>query len=627
MSTVEERRIAELEAENARLRSALEFPQSESHTAGTRAGNFSSAAAQIDSDFLTLWNAHADLLMWRVDGDGRFVQLTGKGFETIKCPPEAMLGKRLTRFLPKGNVRDAMLQMLEQGQPAAGVFSMGKFQLDCRAIPLRQKRTDGRIPDVIGSMWTAKIVITPTGDQGEVPERSATRAPVPVETHQPFPVDDLLRLLRQLPMGVVTADAEGENLLTWQLDHSSGGELWRSVFDVFDSPGRAELRDALLEACQSGKPQTVWTMRAWEQTEGSTGEADTSQRTAAPPRHFVCYIAPASVGTGDSEHSPSFVTASVPASKKTDDAKNVVVSAEHARGIIAVWLELTSELQNYTRDLQRRAEIERDMLDASLLQVIAMLSHRINNPLAAVVNYASGCMRRLQNDLDDGNDSRLSRETGSAVIKQLREIVSEAEMASNGIRQLRSVLKPASAGHAEYAPTDLVREAIAIVAARAAAAHVEIHVTATSDLPKVFVDPLRLQLVLVNLLMNAIEAIAEARAAGNSRWAKMASLSTEAVSVDDRATVSVRLARTDNGAVSISVRNLEGKLPAGQRELLFEPFFSTRPASRGLGLAISRSIAESYGGSLEINESAQNGVTVSLTIPFRGGKTTHDYST
>ena len=218
-------------------------------------------------------------------------------------------------------------------------------------------------------------------------------------------------------------------------------------------------------------------------------------------------------------------------------------------------------------------------------QLTASIAHEINQPLAGIVLNANACLRWLEGDAP----------TIQGAEEAARRILRDAQRAKDVIGRLRSLFQRAAADKELLPVNDLVKEVIALARAQLRTAGVQLRTDLRDDLPPVIGDRVQLQQLLLNLLLNASEAMS---------------------ATDDRARdLAVRTERDDGGGVRVSVRDSGVGLAADQLERIFEPFYSTKRDGMGMGLAISRSIVENHGGRLWASLNDGPGATFAFTLP------------
>lgn len=244
---------------------------------------------------------------------------------------------------------------------------------------------------------------------------------------------------------------------------------------------------------------------------------------------------------------------------------------------------------------QKRAEARTRRMNERLRQVARMatmgemasgIAHELNQPLTAIANYALAAERLLETpdaDLDDAREA-------------LREIVAEAMRAAGIIRRLRSLVRCDDDAPGEVMPVhELIEDLRSICLADAHAYRARLCFELQPDLPVLQVHRVQIAQVLLNLLRNALEAMSDEPP------------STREVTVTCR--------RTPHGDCEIAVRDNGPGVPQPVLERLFEPFRSTKPQGVGLGLPMSRTIAEAHGGSLRHEPASPRGASFVLTLP------------
>ena len=224
----------------------------------------------------------------------------------------------------------------------------------------------------------------------------------------------------------------------------------------------------------------------------------------------------------------------------------------------------------------------------TLGELTASIAHEVNQPLAAIVNNASACLALLSHGRADVDELRAA----------LADINSDAERAGAVIERVRAMAKRSAPERIPVRLTDLVHEVVALTAAESAARRVAIRTDVPADLPLVLGDRVQLQQVLLNLVVNAMDA--------------MSSADERDRSLDIRGRVD-----GDDGSpgVTISVEDRGGGLQPEELDRLFEAFYTTKPHGMGLGLAISRSIIDAHGGRLWGESNRGRGAVFSFRLP------------
>ena len=220
-------------------------------------------------------------------------------------------------------------------------------------------------------------------------------------------------------------------------------------------------------------------------------------------------------------------------------------------------------------------------------EVVASIAHEVNQPLFAIVSNARAAGAMLSKGKPD------LAEIGAA----LEDIVQDANRASAIIARIRSFLQRRPTQHL---PVDLngVAETVRrFLAQELARRRVELELELASGVPSVIGDAVQLQQVVVNLLMNGIDAME---------------------SVDPRQRLlRVRTLVERDARVVLEVTDSGPGLDPEVRARLFEPFFTTKPSGLGMGLAICRSIVEAHGGRIQPLELPGRGMTLQISLPAR----------
>jgi len=217
-------------------------------------------------------------------------------------------------------------------------------------------------------------------------------------------------------------------------------------------------------------------------------------------------------------------------------------------------------------------------------EMAAGLAHELNQPLCAIMTFSQASLRLLDNPRE--------REELRAA---LGRIVGNAERSADIIRQMRAFVRKGEPSVAAADINELVRQVVALTRADVRRHGVHLTVEYAERLPLVRIEAIQIQQVLVNLIRNAVDAIA---ASGTLR--------REVAIVTRRTSDGVEVCVADSGP---------GIDPAVKSEL-FEPFVTTKTDGLGLGLSISRSIVEAHGGRLNVSNQEEGGAVFAFVLPF-----------
>ncbi|AZD85145.1 Sensory box histidine kinase [Pseudomonas chlororaphis subsp. aureofaciens] len=209
----------------------------------------------------------------------------------------------------------------------------------------------------------------------------------------------------------------------------------------------------------------------------------------------------------------------------------------------------------------------------TLGELASGIAHEINQPLAAVVNYANASQRYLQN-------LETQPQAAQKVAQGLERIAEQATHAAEVIKRLRAFLRKGGRRVQALDLAEVARETVRLCAWEAQACQVTIELRLADNLPPVYADRILLEQVLLNLLRNAIEANREVHPQQGSQIVLGAQASSE-------------------GGVEVSVSDQGPGVSAEQLAQLFTPFYTSKANGLGLGLSMSRSIVEGFGGDLQ----------------------------
>jgi PAS domain S-box-containing protein len=221
----------------------------------------------------------------------------------------------------------------------------------------------------------------------------------------------------------------------------------------------------------------------------------------------------------------------------------------------------------------------------TLGELTASIAHEVNQPLAAVVNAGVACLRWL-----DGGTPNLD-EARSAV----NWIIKEGIRASEVIGRVRALAKKVSPEKMPLDINDVIREVIALVPRELISNQVSVRTELAKALPPILGDRVQLQQVIINLVMNGIEAMQ---------------------SVTDRPReLVIRSHQEEPQQVLVSVTDCGVGISAKDADRLFNAFFTTKSGGMGMGLSICRSIMEAHGGRLWATANVSHGATFQFTLP------------
>lgn len=249
------------------------------------------------------------------------------------------------------------------------------------------------------------------------------------------------------------------------------------------------------------------------------------------------------------------------------------------------------DAQEEQRRMAEEALLHQTTLDhtarlAILGEMASAIAHELNQPLAAIGNFARGMARRIT----------AGRLEPAPLLDGTHEIVTQSERAASIIRNIRAFSQKRASEQKSVDLKEVVGETIALFTGTHPQARVIWQPAATPEVPTVVADPVQIQQVMLNLLKNALDA------------QQTAGRADEPIEVQFRA---------EAGACVITVRDGGCGLAPEQFAHLFEPFFTTKPEGLGLGLSLSKGIIESLGGTLSAaaHDDGKPGLAIGFSLP------------
>jgi two-component system, LuxR family, sensor kinase FixL len=235
-----------------------------------------------------------------------------------------------------------------------------------------------------------------------------------------------------------------------------------------------------------------------------------------------------------------------------------------------------------------QAELAHVTRVATLGEMTASIAHEVNQPLAAVVTNANACLRWLALQSPDLDEAR----------QAVGRIIKDGHRASEVIGRVRALVKKSPPRKDWLNINDIILEVIALARSEMHRNRVSLQTQLADSLPLLLADRVQLQQVVLNLIVNGIEAMNR-----SSEGKRELGVSTE---------------RDGSNRVLIAVRDSGVGLNPESLEHLFDPFYTTKPDGMGMGLAISRSIIEAHGGRLWATLNAPCGAVFQFTLPHDG---------
>jgi PAS domain S-box-containing protein len=272
------------------------------------------------------------------------------------------------------------------------------------------------------------------------------------------------------------------------------------------------------------------------------------------------------------------VQVSIAISPIFNDAGKVVGASKICR-------DVTAKNAAETEIRRQRAELAHVTRVSTLGQLTSALTHELNQPLGAILRNAEAAEMFLQNPQPDLNEIR-------AILADIRK---DDQRAGSVIERMRSLLKRRSLVSNPLDLREVVEDTVALVQPDLLARQVRLTLEIPDNLPAVMGDRVHLQQVLLNLILNGMDAMGKNPEAERD--------------------LSVRVRARPAGRLEVSVTDAGSGLQPGEIGQLFEPFFTTKPNGMGMGLAISRTIIEAHGGKIRAENNPVKGAVFSFTLP------------
>jgi PAS domain S-box-containing protein len=235
---------------------------------------------------------------------------------------------------------------------------------------------------------------------------------------------------------------------------------------------------------------------------------------------------------------------------------------------------------------EAQAELARVTRVTMLGELTASIAHEVNQPLAAVIANAEACLRWLDRETPDLAAARRSVEWA----------ISDASRASDVVRGVRALANKTDMERVPLDVNDIVREVIALVRRELVSHSISLRAELAPDPPMILGDRVQLQQVMINLVMNGIEAM-------------------EPVTDRPRELV-IRSGQDDAQRIRVSVTDCGAGISHEDADRLFKAFFTTKSAGMGIGLSICRSIVEAHGGRISASRNRGAGATFQFVLPF-----------
>jgi C4-dicarboxylate-specific signal transduction histidine kinase len=246
------------------------------------------------------------------------------------------------------------------------------------------------------------------------------------------------------------------------------------------------------------------------------------------------------------------------------------------------------ESRNRAEDALRQAQSDLSQISrvTTMGELTATVAHEVKQPIAASITNARTCLRWLAADEPNLEEARAAA----------RRIVEDQTRAAEIINRIHVLFKKAAPQRDLVDVNEVIQEMVVLLRSEAARYAVSVRTKLAADLPHVLGDRVQLQQVLMNLIMNGIDAMKD---------------------VDGTRELTINSQRGENEQLAVSVSDTGVGLPSQHADQIFNAFFTTKPDGTGMGLRISRSIVESHGGRLWAADNSSRGASFHLILPTK----------
>lgn len=260
---------------------------------------------------------------------------------------------------------------------------------------------------------------------------------------------------------------------------------------------------------------------------------------------------------------------------------------EHGRPVVlrGITVDVSDRKRGELESARQREELTRLSRAATLGELSGSLAHELNQPLTAILSNAQAAQRFLSHDNADILEVR----------EILADIVEDDRRAGKVISNVRMLLKNGEVSRETFDVNELVRDTLCLVQSDLMNSSAKVRTELSDDPTRIYGDRVQIQQVLLNLIINACHALADA--------------------ADTRREITIGTAESTGSEVHITVSDDGCGIPAHLLERIFEPLFTTRPEGMGLGLAVCRTIVSAHEGRLWAAHNNGGGATFHLILP------------
>lgn len=269
------------------------------------------------------------------------------------------------------------------------------------------------------------------------------------------------------------------------------------------------------------------------------------------------------------------------------ESRHVLMSETDGRRLV---LETNRDITERKRAEEALSQAQADLAHISRVttmgELTASLAHEVNQPITAAVTNANTCLRWLTRDEPNLEEARAAA----------ARIVKDGTRAGKIISRIRLLFKKGTLEREMVDVNEVIREMLVLLHGEATRYFISVRTELTADLPQFMGDRVQLQQVMMNLIMNSIDAMKD---------------------VDGAREIAIKSGRAENEQLLVSVSDTGVGLPREQVDQIFNAFVTTKLHGTGMGLSISRSIVESHGGRLWASANSPRGASFYFTLPTK----------
>lgn len=274
------------------------------------------------------------------------------------------------------------------------------------------------------------------------------------------------------------------------------------------------------------------------------------------------------------------------------DWNYILNKANEVQGLVCIVRDISKEIQHHTDSGPAMLEQVQYSRLATVEEVVARISHELNQPLSAIINFSGGTLKRLENEYPN-----------SDIMQSMQMIVRQAQRAGDVIDRLKNFLRKGELRKESLNINQVVKEVIDCMRPELYASKVCVEFELENLMPAVLADKIQIEQVLLNIIQNALESMR--------------------LIDEQKRQMTIKTFKNDIDSVGIKISDKGHGIDAENLAKIFEAFFTTKSTGMGIGLAISQSIINAHGGEIKVEStiaktsSDVSGTSFTVTLPIR----------